>query len=442
MRPRVSPRLDRYAATLFPDESERRAFCRALTEGVTREQAIVVLDSRPEIGAFPRRPALDWQPEFVVRLADDFRPGRHPLHEKGAYYVLDLSSVFAATPLVHLPRLPDRILDVCAAPGGKSVFAWRALLSQRSDLSRSPDDDGNVALLANETIRKRTGTLIANFERCRIAGSAVGSADPSVWSRRCPAAFDLVMVDAPCSGQSLLAKGEEAPGCFQPAMIDMNVGRQRRIVGHSARCLRPGGFLLYMTCTFSKKENEGVVEWLLRQYPNLECVATPALAAFQSPYAEFPCYRLFPQSGLGAGAFSALLRLPEDSEPIVGPSETDSEPVGFQSDSESGEAPAGSRFAIRPDRLDRSRWEPRPNDPVPADARFDPPVFWRYGAERADRTPTDAGARPVAAPSAGSAAPAAAGSARGRSAGKGRRTASRPKRAGRRGRGGSGRGRR
>lgn len=385
MRLRVSPRLERYAATLFPDVAERRAFCEALTEGVTREQALVVLDPRPEIGAFPRRPALPWQPDFVVRLADDFRPGRHPLHEKGAYYVLDLSSAFAATPLVHLPTAPERILDVCAAPGGKSVFAWKALLSERSDLSRGPGDGGRTALFANETIRKRTGSLIANFERCRIAGSAVGSADPSVWSRKCPAGFDLVIVDAPCSGQSLLAKGEEAPGCFQPAMIDMNVGRQRRIVGHSARCLRPGGYLLYMTCTFSKKENEGVVEWLLRQYPGLEAVATPSLADFQSPFADCPCYRLFPQSGLGAGAFSALVRLREDAEPVAAPPEETPENEDRNGVADDGDAPVRSRFAVLPDRLDASRWETRWDADVPAEDRFEPPVFWRYGEERLER---------------------------------------------------------
>lgn len=441
MRPRVPPRLDRYAATLFADEAERQAFCTALTEGVTREQALVVLDARPEIGAFPRRPPLVWQPEFVVRLADDFRPGRHPLHEKGAYYVLDLSSVFAATPLTHLPQNPERILDVCAAPGGKSVFAWRALLAGRPDLSQSPEDGGPIALYANETIRKRTGTLIANFERCRIAGSAVGSADPSVWSRKCPAAFDLVIVDAPCSGQSLLAKGEEAPGCFQPAMIDMNVGRQRRIVGHSARCLRPGGYLLYMTCTFSKKENEGVVEWLLRQYPGLECVATPALASFQSPFADFPCYRLFPQSGLGAGAFSALLRLREDAEPIVAPANSESDLHEFPADSEFGEAPAGSRFAIRPDRINRNRWEPRPQDPIPTEDRFEPPVFWRFGTERAQRPAHDVGERRSGVDRADPHSHGADAKG-GRSAGKGHGTPNRVKRGGRKGRGGSGRGRR
>lgn len=305
---------------LFTDEAEREAFVRALVEGQSRAPAIILLHDHPALRSFSFLPAFPWQPEFVARIDERFKPAQNPLYDQGIYYPLDLSSVFAARPLLEIDKAPNRMLDLCASPGGKTIFAWRALRPE--------------FIVANETIRKRCSTLIANLERCRIEGSAVGSADPSVWARKYPEGFDLILADAPCSGQSLLAKGDEAPGCFHPQMIDMNVGRQRRILGNAAQALRPGGHLLYTTCTFSRKENENVASWLMHQYPALRAVEVPALRAFQSEFASFPCYRLYPQSGLGAGAFSCLI-------------------------TKDGEAPA--------------HWPPL----------RDLPVFWRYGASNA-----------------------------------------------------------
>lgn len=298
-RPARRGGLERAAAALFEDAAEREAFLEAMRCGESREQALIVLDARPEIAAFPKMRPLPWQPDFVVRTVDPFLPTRHPLYEQGAFYPLDFSSVFAAVPMLSIEPAPERILDLCAAPGGKAIFAWRAFRD------RVP---GGPRLVANETIRKRAGMLIENLRRCRVTGAFVATADPSVWGRKAPEAFDLVIVDAPCSGQSLLAKGREAPGCWSPAMIDMNHSRQRRILGHAARCLRPGGHLLYMTCTFSRKENEKVVSWLVEEYPDFEPVEVEALSSHRSRFAEFPCYRLFPHEGLGAGAFTCLLR--------------------------------------------------------------------------------------------------------------------------------------
>ncbi|RYD17239.1 MAG: RsmB/NOP family class I SAM-dependent RNA methyltransferase, partial [Verrucomicrobiaceae bacterium] len=281
---------------LFPqDDVTKRQFMDALLLGESREQAIIVLEDRPEIQAFPRERHMEWQPEFVERLRPDFRPARHPLYEKGVFYSLDASSALAASTMLAIPVAPKRILDMCASPGGKSVFAWRAFHPE--------------LLVSNEIIRKRHPSLIANLDRCHIEGSRVTAADPGVWGRRFPETFDLVLADAPCSGQSMLAKGEDAEGCFHANMIDMNVGRQRRILGNAYQACRPGGHILYTTCTYSLKENERVVEWLLKEYEGqIEAVARPEMAEFQSRYSEIPCYRLFPHQGLGAGMFSCLLR--------------------------------------------------------------------------------------------------------------------------------------
>lgn len=302
MSRKSTPLMVKQAQMLFEDETERQAFLDALHEGTSREQAMIVLEDRAELGAFPKERSLHWQPSFVTRVVDRFRPAQHPLYAKGAYYCLDLSSVFAATPMLAIEDRPERILDLCASPGGKSVFAWRAFF--HGEVTRG---DGRL-LLGNEIIRKRTSTLIGNYERCHLEGAGVASADTAVWARRARELFDLVLVDAPCSGQSLIAKGDEAPGCFHPQMIDMNHSRQRRISGNAYHAVRPGGHLLYMTCTYSRKENEKVIEWLLREYPDLEAVEVPALAPYRSRYTEAACYRLFPQSGYGAGAFTCLLR--------------------------------------------------------------------------------------------------------------------------------------
>jgi 16S rRNA C967 or C1407 C5-methylase (RsmB/RsmF family) len=202
--------------------------------------------------------------------------------------------VFAATAFSAISANPHVLIDVCAAPGGKSVFAWRGLQPQ--------------LLIANEVIGKRTGVLIANLQRCSVAPACVISRDSSILAEAWPNAADVVVVDAPCSGQSLLARGKESPGCFHPATINMNSNRQKRILANAAALVAPGGWLTYMTCTFSEKENEDILRWLLKRFPRFAPQPVPLLAGRESPLADFPCYRLWPHEGEGAGAFTAILR--------------------------------------------------------------------------------------------------------------------------------------
>jgi 16S rRNA C967 or C1407 C5-methylase (RsmB/RsmF family) len=119
---------------------------------------------------------------------------------------------------------------------------------------------------------------------------------------------DVVIVDAPCSGQSLLGRGKESPGCFHPATINMNSNRQKRILANSAAVVSPGGYLAYLTCTYSMKENEEVVRWFLKKFPMFAPQKVDALAGHESCYCEFPCYRLWPHDGEGAGGFAAILK--------------------------------------------------------------------------------------------------------------------------------------
>jgi 16S rRNA C967 or C1407 C5-methylase (RsmB/RsmF family) len=241
---------------------------------------------------------LEWQPGFVDRLAVNAKPGKHELHDRGYYYCLDFSSVFAANVLIKAgkrgERSPNLVVDVCAAPGGKSIFAWRALQPE--------------LLISNETIGKRTGMLIANLKRCQVKPAIVTKLDSKTLATTIPNSAEVVFVDAPCTGQSLLAKGQEAVGCFHPVNIKKNAKRQKRILANSAQLVAPQGYLAYMTCTYSIAENESVCEWFLKKFSTFAPIEISELDAYRSHLTTIPCYRMFPQSSLGAGAFTVLFQ--------------------------------------------------------------------------------------------------------------------------------------
>lgn len=125
---------------------------------------------------------------------------------------------------------------------------------------------------------------------------------------------NLVIVDAPCTGQSLLAKEDKAPGCFHHVTINSNANRQKRILANSAKIVAPQGYLAYMTCTYSTAENEQVSEWLLSKFPEFQPVTVPRLAKYRSHLTEIPCYRMWPQDKLGAGDFTVLFQNTSEGE--------------------------------------------------------------------------------------------------------------------------------
>ncbi|HEY9827735.1 MAG TPA: RsmB/NOP family class I SAM-dependent RNA methyltransferase [Stenomitos sp.] len=296
----ASQLLLKLSRKLFAGEAEQGAFVEALTTPQPYPSCILWLRDRPAQIPFQVEVPIAWQAQFIDRLVLNSAPGSHPLHEAGYYYCLDFSSVFAASVLQAIPERPQVVFDMCAAPGGKSLFAWRQF---------QPD-----LLICNETISKRVGMLIGNLKRCGINPAIALSTDPSHLSLRLPQIADLVLVDAPCSGQSLLAKGEQAAGCFHPVSIKQNAQRQKRILAHAAQLVAPQGYLAYMTCTFSPEENEQVGQWVCRKFPQFQPQTVAHLAAYQSHLTELPCYRMWPQSRLGAGAFAMLWRNTEQGQ--------------------------------------------------------------------------------------------------------------------------------
>ncbi|BAY16165.1 hypothetical protein NIES21_19880 [Anabaenopsis circularis NIES-21] len=279
---------------LFESAEEQEKFIAALVNPQSFSPSILWCQPKPEISPFAVETPLTWQPQFIDRLALGEKPGQHPLHNQGYFYCLDFSSVFSASILLAITQPIHSVFDMCAAPGGKSIFAWKALQPE--------------LLISNEVIGKRLGMLISNLKRCQINPAMVVNRDSSIFAESIPASSNLVIVDAPCTGQSLLAKGEKAPGCFHPTAINKSANRQKRIIANSAQIVAPQDYLAYMTCTYSPEENEQVCEWFLSRFPQFQAVKVSHLQEYQSHLTNIPCYRIFPQSRLGAGAFAVLFQ--------------------------------------------------------------------------------------------------------------------------------------
>lgn len=288
------------ATSLFSDSLEsQESFLDAILSPRPQGNAVVWTVPRRagELDAIDRAALPDWIPDAVELIRPGVKIGRCAAYLAGDIYSLDFSSVVTGSAmLATVPDLPPRprVLDLCAAPGGKSILASVLL---------KPG-----LLLSNEVESKRLGILCHHLSRCRIANAFTQRLQPEELARLAPSRFDLCLIDAPCSGQSLLAKGIENPGCFHPATVKGNARRQLWILEAGARTVAKGGYLLYTTCTFSLRENEGVLEKFLSNEPELEAIPVSHLRESLSPFSMHPCYRVYPHLSPGAGGFAALLR--------------------------------------------------------------------------------------------------------------------------------------
>ncbi|QDL10156.1 RsmB/NOP family class I SAM-dependent RNA methyltransferase [Brasilonema octagenarum UFV-E1] len=297
---KASNLLLKLSRRLFNNLDEQEIFVETLIHPKPFHPCILWCKEKPKDSPFSVETPTVWQPQFIDRLSLGEKPGQHPLHEQGYFYCLDFSSVFAASTLLTIPSPVKLVFDMCAAPGGKSIFAWKCLQPE--------------LLISNEVIGKRLGMLISNLKRCQINSSVVVSKDSTLFAERIPLSSHLVIVDAPCTGQSLLAKGGKAPGCFHPTAINKSANRQKRIIANSAQVVAPQGYLSYMTCTYSPEENEEVCEWFLERFPQFKAVEISHLQSYQSHLTSVPCYRMFPQDRLGAGAFTVLFKNTDEGE--------------------------------------------------------------------------------------------------------------------------------
>ena len=294
---------DEYPAFMAAME-EDRAF------GLRANLLKVSPDELTKLAPFPLEP-VPWADEGF-RYREEDRPGRHPLHEAGLYYIQEPSAMSAAAALD--PKPGERVLDLCAAPGGKSTH-----LAGRMG--------GKGLLVANEIIPNRAKILAQNLERLGVANAIVLNEDSERLADRLPGFFDKILVDAPCSGEGMFRKDPDACAHWSPENVLMCADRQLMILQNAVRMLRPGGKLVYSTCTFSPEENEGTVKALLAAEQEMTLVDT-GLSAYFSPgrpeWVNGPeelrkTVRVWPHKVCGEGHFVAAFEKSSDAGSYASP---------------------------------------------------------------------------------------------------------------------------
>ncbi len=206
--------------------------------------------------------AVAWEKNgFYYNNEDgDFAPGKHPLHEAGVYYIQEPS---AMAPAVYLEARPgERVLDLCAAPGGKTT-----------QIASDMKNEG--ILVCNEIHPARAKILSENVERMGIRNALVTNETPQRLAEVFGEYFDRILVDAPCSGEGMFRKNEGACGEWSPGNVQLCADRQDEILDCADGMLRPGGRLVYATCTFAPAENEGSIARFLERHSDYQIVAVP-----------------------------------------------------------------------------------------------------------------------------------------------------------------------
>ena len=228
------------------------------------------------------------------------RPGLSPWHEAGLYYLQEPSAMAPAGLLDVQPGM--KVLDLCAAPGGKSTQLAAAL-------------QGQGLLVCNEINPKRAKILSRNVERLGISNALVLNEHPQKLESRFAGFFDRILVDAPCSGEGMFRKEEAAVTDWSPETVEMCANRQVEILHSASLMLKPGGRLVYSTCTFAPSENEGAVSRFLAQHPDFSVVQAdaPWFAPGHPEWVENPApdightFRLWPHLLHGEGHYAAVL---------------------------------------------------------------------------------------------------------------------------------------
>lgn len=235
---------------------------------------------------------IPWAAEgFYYETSD--QPGRHALHEAGAFYIQEPSAMAVVSVLD--PQPGERILDLCAAPGGKST--------QIAGRMR-----GEGLLVSNEIVPARAKILSQNIERLGVANCVVCREEPGRLAETFPSFFDRVLVDAPCSGEGMFRKDETAIAEWSPENVIRCVARQRDILEQAAGMVCPGGVMVYSTCTFSVQENEEVISGFLKAHPEFTAEDSGMESLINIMPGADKTIRLWPHRIEGEGHFIAKLR--------------------------------------------------------------------------------------------------------------------------------------
>ena len=233
---------------------------------------------------------------------DTVQPAKHPYYYAGLYYIQEPS---AMTPASVLPiEEGDRVLDICAAPGGKST-ALAAKLK------------GTGLLVSNDISNSRAKALLKNLELFGVSNMLVMSEPSNTIAEHFPGFFDKILIDAPCSGEGMFRKANSMVKAWESNGVDLFVNLQQSILREMVKCLRPGGTMVYSTCTFSPEENEQAMEYLLELDEQLELVELPMYEGFDTGHPDWSrtgnpdvqkCRRLWPHRIQGEGHFVAMLK--------------------------------------------------------------------------------------------------------------------------------------
>lgn len=282
--------------------NEYDAFAESLSK--KRERAIRVNTLKvskevfKEVTPFRLTGEVLWESRGYYILED--KPGRHPFHAAGLYYVQEPSAM-AVVPCLNI-KPGDIVLDLCAAPGGKSTQAAAYM-------------EGQGILISNEIETKRARILSENIERLGIRNCIVTNNTPQELSRMFNGYFDKIIVDAPCSGEGMFKKEEAAVTDWSIENVKGCAVRQNDILESAAVMLKPGGYIVYSTCTFSVNENEEVIDSFLKKHREFEIVKLDKKDGYKSGLGDAVgnsllngTLRLFPHKIKGEGHFIALLR--------------------------------------------------------------------------------------------------------------------------------------
>ncbi len=261
------------------------AYLRAMEDESHR--ALRVNTLKIDADAFCRETDLSLTPTGILPESfffdDDVSIGKHPLHVAGLCYVQEPAAQAPATLADVRPGMT--VLDLCAAPGGKTTQL--AALMQNTGL-----------LVANEPVRSRAEILCGNIERLGVTNALVTCMRPDALADALGVCFDRVLVDAPCSGEGMFRKDETAVREWSPEHVTACAARQEQILDSASALLKPGGTLVYSTCTFSPEENENTVSAFLQRHSDFSCTGMR---------------RMYPHMSVGEGQFMAVLRKDGDN---------------------------------------------------------------------------------------------------------------------------------
>ncbi len=230
------------------------------------------------------------------------KPAKHPFYFAGLYYIQEPSAMTTAS-LLPVEE-GDMVLDLCAAPGGKSTELAAKL-------------NGTGLLVTNDISNSRAKALLKNMEVFGVGNALVTSEPPNELTKRFPEFFDKILIDAPCSGEGMFRKQGNMTKAWEKNGVDLFVGLQRSILKEAVTMLKPGGIMIYSTCTFSKEENEQAIEYLLSLDDSLHLQELPLFDGFDKGHPEWgltgneeltKCRRLWPHRIEGEGHFVAMVR--------------------------------------------------------------------------------------------------------------------------------------